>query len=93
MHNERRTYSADFKAQVAMAAIKGDKTLAELAIEFAIHPNQVSLWKRQLANNITRVFDNDDDNLENSPKTADNRHAKIGQLMAENDFLTKVLGR
>lgn len=93
MHNERRTYSADFKAQVAMAAMKGDKTLAELAIEFSVHPNLVGRWKQQFADNISQVFDNDDDNLESAPKTDNKRHAKIGQLMAENDFLTKVLGR
>lgn len=93
MHNERRNYPADFKAQVAMAAMKGDKTLAELGMEFSVHPNLVSQWKQQFADNINRVFDNDDDNLESGPKTDNNRHAKIGQLMAENDFLTKVLGR
>jgi transposase len=93
MYNKRRTYTADFKAQVAMAAIKGDKTLAEIALEFAVHPDQVNRWKLQFSDNISQVFDNDDDNLESVPKTDNKRHAKIGQLMAENDFLTKVLGR
>jgi transposase len=93
-HEERRAYSANFKAQVALAAIKGEKSHAELAMEFAIHPNQVSLWKQQMLNNVNKLFDNDSEYYdETMANTADNRHAKIGQLMAENDFLTKVLGR
>ncbi|MEQ1486214.1 transposase [Methyloglobulus sp.] len=90
---DRRSYPAHFKAQVALEALKNEKTNTELAIEFAVHPNQVSLWKQQFVNNINRVFDNDSTNLESSPKTTNGRHAQIGQLMAENDFLTKVLGR
>lgn len=92
-HEERRAYSADFKAQVVFAAIRGEKSYAEIAMEFAIHPNQVSLWKQQLLNNLNRVFDNASDTEESPPKAVDTRHVKIGRLMAENDFLTKVLGR
>jgi transposase len=90
---ERRTYPTDFKVQVALAAIKGEKSHAELAMQFAIHPNQISLWKQQTLNNLNRVFDNDYAVVEIESKTNNDRHAKIGQLMAENDFLTKVLGR
>jgi transposase len=93
VQEERRFYSADFKALVALAGIKCEKSHAELAMEFGIHPNQVSLWKQQMLNNLNRVFDNASNVIESSPKTVDNRHAKIAQLMAENDFLTKVLGR
>jgi transposase len=90
---ERRAYSADFKVQVALAAIKGEKSHAEIGLEFAIHPNQVSLWKQQMLNNLHRVFDKECCIIEAAPKVSNNSHAKIGQLMAENDFLTKVLGR
>jgi transposase len=93
VQEERRSYPAIFKAQVALEAMKGDKTLSELAMEYAVHPNQVSLWQQQMLNNLNRVFDNENDSLESGTKTDNNRHAKIGQLMAENDFLTKVLGR
>ncbi len=93
IQEERRSYSADFKAQIALSAIKGEKSHAELALEYAVHPNQVGLWKQQMLNNLSRVFEGDNDLPESSTKTIDNRHAKIGQLMAENDFLTKVLGR
>jgi transposase len=92
-NEERRSYSADFKAKVALAAMNDDKSIAELAMQFAVHHTQVSLWKQQLLNNLNRVFDNDYDNPENKAKTTESHHAKIGQLTAENDFLTKVLGR
>ena len=90
---ERRSYSAEFKAQVTLAALKGDKSNTELAMEFAVHPNLVSLWKQQMLNNLSRVFECDNHNIDNTHSIFENRHAKIGQLMAENDFLTKVLGR
>ncbi len=90
---ERRNYSAEFKAAVALAAMKGDKSMAELAMQFAIHPNQIGLWKQQMLNNLNRVFDNDCAMPEPENKPGKNHHAKIGQLTAENDFLTKVLGR
>jgi transposase len=93
VHEERRAYSAEFKAQVALAAIRGEKSHAELGMEFAIHPNQVSLWKQQMLNNVNKVFDDDREYYEIVANIADNRHARIGQLMAENDFLTRVLGR
>ena len=92
-HEDRRFYTANFKAEVALAAVKEDKSLNELAIEFTLHPSQVALWKQQLLSNICLVFENSGNHLENTPKASKNRHAKIGQLMAENDFLTKVLGR
>ncbi len=90
---DRRNYPADFKATVALAAMKGDKSMAELSMQFAIHPNQIGLWKQQLINNLNRVFDNDGALLEFESKPTNKHHAKIGQLTAENDFLTKVLGR
>jgi transposase-like protein len=92
MQEDRRTYSADFKAKVALAAMRGDKTLAELATEFTVNPDQISLWKQQLVDNICQVFDQEGLGVEKTP-ARNNRHAKIGELMAENDFLTKVLGR
>lgn len=91
VQEERRSYSANFKAQVALEAMKGEKTLLELAMEFAIHPSQITLWQQQFASNINLVFENGQ--AKNTSKTNDSQHAKIGQIMAENDFLTKVLGR
>jgi transposase len=94
MPNDQRTYTSVFKAKVALAAIKNDKSLSELAMEFAIHPDQINLWKQELISNISKAFKEDADNdIAKETKTDNNRHAKIGQLIAENDFLTKVLGR
>ncbi len=90
---ERRSYSAEFKAQVALEALRGNKSNIEIALEFAIHPNQVSLWKQHLLNNIIQVFENCSVTVLNMAAPPEKSHAKIGQLIAENDFLTKVLGR
>ena len=56
MKNKRRNHSAAFKAKVALAAIKGDKTIAELAGEYKVHPNQITQWKRKLLESVPQVF-------------------------------------
>jgi len=90
---DRRSYPASFKAKVALAALKESKSVNEIALEFAVHPSQISLWKQQLINNISQVFETTSVHLGNESRLPNNPHAKIGQIMAENDFLTKVLGR
>ena len=84
----RRNHSAGFKAKVALAAIAGDKTLAELARQFDVHPNQVVNWKRQLSEGASGIF-----NKSPAPPDVDLKalHAKIGQLTLENDFLESAL--
>jgi transposase len=87
----RRNHSADFKAKVAIAALKGDKTLTEIAEHFEVHPNQVTDWKRQLLERAAGAFEGGaSSRVEDSPdiKTL---HAKIGQLTLENDFLESAL--
>jgi len=85
----RRKHSSAFKAKVALAAMAGDKTLAELAQLFEVHPNQITTRKRQLSEDASSVFD------KGSPKepSVDIKplHAKIGQLTLENDFLESAL--
>ena len=56
MKNKRRNHSAQFKAKVALAAAKGDKTIAELASEFDFHPNQIAQWKKQLLQSLPDIF-------------------------------------
>ncbi len=86
---KRRNHSAKFKAQVAIAALKGDKTLAELAQQFDIHPNQITDWKSQLMERSAQVFG---DTGERAPEPdLKTLHAKIGQLTLENDFLESAL--
>ena len=87
----RRTHSAIFKAKVALAALAGDRTLAELAQQYEVHPNQITEWKRQLADGAVNVFDKKG----GSEPAVDLKvlHAKIGQLTLENDFLESALTR
>ena len=85
MKRTRRNHGATFKAQVALAAVKGDKTLAELAEQFGVHPTQITDWKQHLLARAADVFGG-------TKPTADTPdlktlHAKIGQLALENDFL------
>jgi transposase len=86
----RRTHSAAFKAKVALAALAGDKTLAELAQRFEVHPNQITEWKRQLSERAVDVFGGGSAVAE-PPVDLKVLHAKIGQLTLENDFLESAL--
>jgi len=80
----RRTHSAAFKAKVALAAVKGERTLAELAQQFDVHPNQITEWKRQLQEHAADVFGTA--GASEPPVDLKALHAKIGQLALENDF-------
>ncbi|RQS03505.1 IS3 family transposase [Burkholderia sp. Bp8998] len=83
----RRTHSAAFKAKVALAAVKGERTLAELAQQFDVHPNQITEWKRQLQERAADVFGVAGVPSSEPPVDLKALHAKIGQLTLENDFL------
>ena len=89
MKRTRRHHGATFKAQVALAAVKGDKTLAELSEQFHVHPTQVTEWKQQLLARAADVFGG----TKPTSDTPDLKilHAKIGQLALENDFLEHAL--
>lgn len=88
----RRNHSAAFKAKVALAALKGDKTMSELATQFDLHPNQIKQWKDQLLDGVTDVFEDKPKNKEPEIDIT-SLHAKIGQLTLENDFLEGALAR
>ena len=87
----RRTHSATFKAKVALAAVKGERTLAELAQQFDVHPNQITEWKRQLQERAADVFRAASPVSSEPPVDVKTLHAKIGQLSLENDFLSGAL--
>jgi transposase len=86
----RRNHTAGFKAKVALAAIKGDRTLAELAEQFDVHPNQITSWKAQLEGGAADVFGPGGGNGTAQPAVdVKSLHAKIGELTLENDFLDR----
>ena len=85
MRRTRRNHAPGFKAKVALAAIKGDKTLAELAEHFDVHPNQISEWKQQLQESAADVFGGPSKNKAAEPDLKV-LHAKIGQLTLENEW-------
>jgi transposase-like protein len=91
----RRNHTAAFKAKVALAALKGEKTLSELAHVFDVHPNQITEWKRRLLDGAEGVFGADAAGAAAAAPTVDVKtlHAKIGELTLENDFLAGALGK
>jgi transposase len=90
----RRSHSPAFKAKVALAAIKGERTLAELAQLYDVHPNQITAWKAQLVESAADVFGSGSAAKE-AALSVDLKtlHAKIGELTLENDFLAGALGK
>ncbi len=91
---KRRSFSAEFKAKVALEALAGDKTLSELASKYQVHPNVIANWKNQAQQGMLDTFKG---TQKNSSKSNEDQikdlHAKIGQLTVENDFLQKASRR
>jgi transposase-like protein len=92
MRRSRRKFSAKFKSSVVLEALKEQKTISELAQQFEVHPNQISMWKREFLDNAEAVFN------EKAPKSDPEElvdvkelYSQIGQLKVENDFLKKSL--
>ncbi|WP_429463728.1 IS3 family transposase [Paraburkholderia sp. JPY465] len=85
----RRSHSPAFKAKIALAALKGDKTLAELAQQYDVHLNQITDWKKQLQERVSEVFETGKSTTGEPPVDVTVLHAKIGQLTLENDFLKR----
>ena len=89
----RRRFSDKFKATVALAALRGDKTVQEIAAKIRIHPTQVTTWKRQAIDGLTGVFSDKVKRAEDNEAEVKELHAKIGKLAVENDFLSQGLKR
>lgn len=91
MSSERRRYDAKFKARVALEALKGIKTMAELASEYKLHPSQIQNWKKQLQSGTASLFEDGRSRRDEAHQTelVDRLYSKIGQLEVELDFLKK----
>jgi len=87
----RRNHSAAFKAKVALAAVKGDRTIAQLAEHFDVHPNQITIWKSQLEASASEIFGPGGGTPATPVVDVKSLHAKIGELTLENDFLEQAL--
>ena len=91
---KRRRFTAEFKAQVALDALRGDKTIQEIAARHKVHPNQLSAWKRQAIDGLSEVFSNGVDRARRDHESeVRDLHAKIGELAVERDFLARGLKR
>jgi transposase len=90
----RRRFTAEFKAKVALEAIKGQQTVAELATKHELHPTQITAWKREAIEKLAKVFDDKGAEVQaNRDAEVNKLHAKIGQLVVERDFLAKAFDR
>ena len=90
----RRRFTAEFKAKVALEAIQGERTIAELATRHELNPTQIAAWKREAIEKLAKVFDDKGSEVQASRDAEVTRlHAKIGQLVVERDFLAKAFDR
>ena len=88
---KRKRYSADFKAKVALEAIREELTLSELSKTYDVHPNMISTWKRAAIENMATAFSKDKETeAQANAEDVEKLHAKIGQLVVERDFLAKA---
>ncbi len=93
MSRKRRTHSPAFKAKVALAAIKSDETLSQLAVRFGINANLIVKWKKQLLEQSAEVFASGKGLAPDREAEIKSLQAKIGEITMENDFLSKALDR
>jgi transposase-like protein len=91
MSNKRKKYSPEFKAKVALAALKNEETTSELAARFGVHPTMIAAWKRTLLDGAPDVFDKGQKSRKQTEEHVDELYKQIGRLQVERDFLSKKL--
>ena len=91
MSNKRKKYNPEFKAKVALAAIKNEETVSELAARFGVHPTMIHNWKRSLLDNAANVFDKGQKIQKTNDTKVDELYKQIGKLKVANDFLSEKL--
>ena len=92
MSNKRKKYSAEFKAKVALAALRNEQTISELSQQFGVHPNMISTWKKAMVDNAADTFDKNQKYRKKVDDKIDQLHRQIGELKVANDFLSRKLG-
>lgn len=93
MKRSRRNHSSKFKARVALEALRGDATLAELGSRHGVHATQIAAWRTQVLEHLSEVFDNGHPVLEDAERHIRDLRATVGELTMERDFLAGALGR
>ncbi len=91
MSNKRKKYNPEFKAKVALAAIKNEETVSELAARFGVHPTMIHNWKRSLLESASDVFDKNQKSKKQNEAKVDELYRQIGKLKVERDFLSEKL--
>jgi len=91
MSKRRNRYSAEFKAKVALAALRNDETMAELATRFGVHPTMINAWKRALVESAAEVFEKGHKSKKQNETQVDELYRQIGKLQVERDFLSRKL--
>ena len=93
MKRSRRNHASKFKARIALEALKGDATLAQLASRHGVHATQIATWRKQLVEHAGEVFDNGNPAADDAERRIRDLPAKVGELTMERDFLSGALGR
>jgi transposase len=93
LKNSRKLHSTDFKAKVALAAVRGDTTIADLAGQYGVHPHQIQTWKKTLLANAGNAFEKSNGKTEDKGVNSSELLQTIGKLTVERDFLARKLGR